>query len=327
MALKLGYKLMTEEHGPLDLVHNTRLAEEAGFDFAAASDHFSPWLEEQGHAPLVWPVLGAIANATDRIGIMTAVTCPTKRYHPAIVAQGAATLALLSQDRFTLGLGSGERLNEHVIGMGWPGVSERLDRLSEAVDIIQGLLKDEFRTYDGKYLRLDNARLYDRPETKPPVVIAAGGPKAAILAGQKGDGLIATQPKPEIVDAYRAAGGIGPRYAEVAMCCAAQEEAARATAHRYFRWSTSGWPVMAELPNTRSFAEASKNVSPEEVAETITCGPSADHHIEAIRRYIKAGFDHIILVQIGPDQDYFFDFFKRELAPRLQKEGAELTPA
>lgn len=327
MALKLGYKLMTEEHGPIDLVRNARRAEEAGFDFVAASDHFSPWLEEQGHAPLVWPVLGAVANATDRIGIMTAVTCPIERYHPAVIAQGAATVAILSRDRFTLGLGSGERLNEHVTGMGWPGVSERLDRLSEAVDIIQGLLKAEFRTYDGNYFRLDNARLFDRPDLKPPVVIAASGPASATIAGEKGDGLIATEAKPEIVDAYRHAGGIGPHYAEVSVCCADQEEAARDTAHKYFRWTTTGWPVNAELPDTKAFAEASKNVSPEEVAQVVTCGPSAEHHLDGIRRYIKAGFDHIILTQIGPDQDYFFDFFKRELAPELRKESPELAPA
>lgn len=327
MVLKLGYKLMTEEHGPIDLVRNARLAEDAGFDFVAASDHFSPWLEEQGHSPLVWPVLGAIANATDQVGIMTAVTCPIERYHPAIIAQGAATLALLSGDRFTLGLGSGERLNEHVTGMGWPGVSERLDRLSEAVDIIQGLLKDEIRTYEGNYFRLDNARLFDRPDQKPPVVIAASGPRSAAIAGEKGDGLIATDAEPEIVDAYRNAGGIGHRFGEVAMCYADDEHAARDTAHTYFRWTTHGWPVLPELPTTKAFADASKNVSPEEVAEVVTCGPSAEHHLDAIRRYVKAGFDHIILTQIGPDQDYFFDFFKRELASELRKESPQLAPA
>src|SRR5690349_20603650 len=187
---------MSEEHGPAALVDNARRAEQAGFDFAAISDHFSPWVEEQGHAPLAWSVLGAMAHATRRIGLMTAVTCPIMRYHPAIVAQGAATVALLSDDRFTLGLGAGERLNEHIAGVGWPGVGERHERLSEAIDIIQGLLAGDLANYRGQYFRLDQARLFDRPSRKPPVVVAAGGPEAARLAGRKGDGLIVTEPKP-----------------------------------------------------------------------------------------------------------------------------------
>ena len=171
--LKLGYKLMSEEHGPTDLVRNAQRAEQAGFDFAAISDHFFPWLEEQGHAPLAWSVLGALAHATRRIGLMTAVTCPTMRYHPAIIAQGAATLSLLSNNRFTLGLGAGERLNEHVIGAGWPGRGERHQRLLEAVEIIQGLLAGTLTNYRGHHLQLDHARLFDRPKQKPPVAVAA----------------------------------------------------------------------------------------------------------------------------------------------------------
>src|SRR3954449_4668984 len=192
--IKLGYKLMSEEHGPKDLVRNLVRAEQAGFDLAAISDHFSPWIEEQGHAPLAWSVLGALAQATTRIGLMTAVTCPIMRYHPAIIAQGAATVALLSDGRFTLGLGAGERLNEHIAGLGWPGVGERHERLSEAIDIIQGLLTGELTNYRGQYFRLDQARLYDRPTRKPPVVMAAGGPEAARLAARKTDGLGVAEP-------------------------------------------------------------------------------------------------------------------------------------
>ena len=186
--LRIGYKLMSEEHGPEELVRNAKRAEQAGFDFAALSDHFFPWLEEPGHSPLAWSVLGAVANATQRIGLMTAVTCPIMRYHPAIIAQGAATLGLLSNNRFTLGLGAGERLNEHIVGAGWPGRAERHERLSEATDIIQGLLAGNLTNYRGHYFRLDHARLFDRPETKPAVAIAAGGVEAARLAGKKGDG-------------------------------------------------------------------------------------------------------------------------------------------
>lgn len=317
--VKLGYKLMSEEHGPRDLVRNARAAEQAGFDFAAISDHFSPWIEEQGHAPLAWSVLGAVAQATERLGLMTAVTCPIMRYHPAIIAQGAATVALLSGDRFTLGLGAGERLNEHVVGGGWPGIAERHERLAEAMDIVQGLLAGAIANYRGKHFQLDHARLFDRPERKVPVALAAGGPKAARLAADKADALVATEAKKELVDAYREAGGTGPRYAEVAMCFAESEAAAKATAHRYFRWSVTGWPVQAELPDTAGFAAATKHVPPDAVAESVCCGPSADKHLAAIDRYVQAGFDHIVLTQIGPEQAGFIAFFQEKLAPALRR--------
>ena len=316
--LKLGYKLMSEEHGPSALVRNAQRAEQAGFDFAAISDHYFPWLEEQGHAPFAWSVLGALANATRQLGLMTAVTCPIMRYHPAIVAQAAATMGVLSNDRFTLGLGAGERLNEHVVGAGWPGTGERHERLSEATDIIQGLLAGNLTNYRGKYFQLDHARLFDRPDVKPAVAIAAGGPEAARLAGRKGDALVVTEPRPDLIEAFVAAGGAGPRYAEVALCCAEREEDARETAHHYFRWSVTGWPVQAELPDPAGFAAASKHVSPEIVAQGVSCGPSPERHLEAIDRFVQAGYDHIILVQVGPDQDSFFDLFERALAPALR---------
>lgn len=322
MMIQLGYKLMSEEHGPNELVRNAAGAEQAGFDFAAMSDHFSPWLEEQGHAPLAWPVLGAVANATRRMGLMTAVTCPIMRYHPAIVAQGAATLGVLSGGRFTLGLGAGERLNEHVVGAGWPGLQERHDRLEEALDIIQGLLAGVLTNYRGSHFRLDDARLFDRPDIKVPVAVAAGGPSAARIAGRKADALIATEPRPDLVEAFASAGGSGPRYAEVALCYAEREAEARATAHKYFRWSLAGWPVLAELADTTGFDAASRHVSPEAVAGAISCGPSPEQHLQAITRYIEAGFDHIVLVQIGPDQRAFLEFFERELAPGLRHRKA-----
>jgi G6PDH family F420-dependent oxidoreductase len=316
--VKLGYKLMSEEHGPVELVRNAKRAEAAGFDFAAISDHFFPWIEEQGHAPLAWTVLGAIAQATERIGLMTAVTCPTMRYHPAIIAQGAATLGLLSHKRFTLGIGAGERLNEHIVGAGWPGRVERRERLAEAADIIAGLLAGTLTNYRGQYYTLDHARLFDRPDEPPPIVMAAGGPDAARIAATKADGMIATEARRDLVEAFTESGGGGPHYAEVALCYADREEDARKTAHHFFRWSLAGWPVMAELPDPEGFAAASRYVTPEDVAGTISCGPSADRHIEAVQRYLEAGFDHIILVQIGPEQNKFIDFFERELAPALR---------
>jgi G6PDH family F420-dependent oxidoreductase len=320
--LKLGYKLMSEEHGPAELVRNAVRAEQAGFDFAAISDHFSPWLEEQGHSSFAWSVLGAVANATRSMELMTAVTCPIMRYHPVVVAQAAATVALLSGDRFTLGLGSGERLNEHVIGAGWPGRTERHARLAEALDILHGLLGGTLTNYRGEFFCVDHARLFDRPERKPPVVLAAGGTEAARLAATKADGLVATEANAEIVEAFTSARGGGPRYAEVALCYAKREEDAKKTAHRYFRWSATGWPVQAELPDTAGFAAASKHVSREAVSELVSCGPSADRHLQAIDRYIQAGFDHIILVQVGPEQEDFIQFFERELGPHLRNRRA-----
>lgn len=319
--LKLGYKLMSEEHGPADLVRNAKRAEQAGFDFAAISDHYFPWLEEQGHSPFAWSVLGAVAQATT-LPLMTSVTCPIMRYHPAIIAQATATMALLTDGRFTLGLGGGERLNEHVVGLGWPGVVERHERLAEAIDIIQGLLDGSLTAYRGQYFRLDHARLFDRPERKPAVVLAAGGPEAARLAGEKADGLMVTDAEDALVRAYGKAGGKGLRYAEVSMCCAADEEEARKTAHRYFRWAVSGWPVQAELPHDEAFKAASRHTSADAVAAEITCGPDADAHLEAIDEYVRLGCDHIVLTQIGPDQEFFFDLFKRKLAPALRDKKA-----
>ncbi len=315
--IEIGYKLMAEEHGPASLVRNTARAEQAGFDFAAISDHFFPWLDAQGHSPFAWTVLGAAAQATSHIGLMTAVTCPIMRYHPAIIAQGAATMAVLSGDRFILGLGAGERLNEHIVGEGWPGIGERHERLSEAYDIIRGLLDGSMANYRGKYFNLDDAKLFDRSDRAPAIIGAAGGPEAARLAGRKADGLITTVPKSDLIENYRSAGGTGPLYAEIPMCYAASEDKARQIAHRFHRWSLAGGPVMPELPDPEAFDAASSRITPDDVAEEVSLGPSPETHLKAIREYIDAGYDHLILTQIGPEQDAFFEYFERELRPAL----------
>ncbi|MBL6457823.1 TIGR03557 family F420-dependent LLM class oxidoreductase [Belnapia sp. T6] len=315
----LGYKLMAEEHDPRALVRNLVAAEAAGFEFSAISDHFSPWVEEQGHASFAWSVLGAMAQATSRIGLMTAVTCPIMRYHPAIIAQAAATLAILSEDRFVLGLGAGERLNEHVVGQGWPGFGERHDRLGEALEIIQGLLTGELSNYRGRYLQLDHARLFDRPQRKPPVILASGGPEASRLAAHKADGLIATEPKPELVEAYRKAGGQGPCYAEISVCFAPSQEEGLKTARHYSRWAVTGWKVMAELPSTEAFAAATEHVAPEMMAAQVPAGSDPKAFLQAVEKFQKAGFDHLILSQIGPDQAGFIEFFRTGLAPALKR--------
>lgn len=325
--MKLGYKLMSEEHGPRALVDHARRAEDAGFSFAALSDHFHPWLETQGHSSLAWSVLGAIAQATRQLSLMTAVTCPTFRYHPAIVAQGAATVALLSDGRFSLGLGSGERLNEHVVGAGWPGVTERHERLAEALTIISRLLEGGTQSHRGRHFALEDARVFDLPDRPPRIVLAAGGPKAARLAARSAQGLIATEPRSELVAAYRKAGGTGPRYAEVALCWAPSDAEARSIAHRYFRWSGLGWGVLPELPSPHAFESASRSVRPEHLDAAVALGPAVERHVERIGSYVQAGFDHLVLVQIGPQQKGFFAFFERELEPALAHAfgGAEAS--
>ncbi|WP_189331296.1 TIGR03557 family F420-dependent LLM class oxidoreductase [Actinoplanes ianthinogenes] len=311
--MRFGYKLMAESFDPKELIRQAVRAEQAGFDFVEISDHFHPWLEEQGHSPFAWNVLSAIAARTDRLGLATGVTCPTVRYHPAIIAQAAATLAIISDGRFTLGIGSGERLNEHVVGRGWPSVTIRQEMLVEALDIINLLWKGGYRSYQGKYLQLEDARVWDLPETLPVIAVAAGGPKAAELARTHGSGLFATEPRKDLVDAY---GGSGPKYAEVPMAWAPTAEAAAAEAHRTSRWALTGWKVMTELPNPVNFDAASQTVRAEDVREKFVCGPEPQPYLDALRTYAEAGFDHLVLQNAGPDPDGFLDFFQREIKPR-----------
>jgi G6PDH family F420-dependent oxidoreductase len=314
-----GYKLMSEEHGPIELLQNARRAEELGFDFVAISDHFHPWVEKQGHAPSAWTVLGAIAARTERIGLTTAVTCPTVRYHPALVAQFAATLALLSNDRFTLGVGAGENLNEHIVGAGWPPPHTRQAMLAEAVDIISQLWTGQELSHEGNYFEVDRAKLWDVPARPPRLAIAAGGPKAAQLAGEKGAALFATEARPELVETWSQAGGQGPRYAEVALCWARDEAEAVRVAHERFSFGMLGWKVMPELPTPASFEAAVANVHPEDVSKQVACGPDPERHVASIKKYIDAGFDHLVLVGVGADQQGFLRFWSDELAPRLRK--------
>jgi G6PDH family F420-dependent oxidoreductase len=313
-----GYKLMSEEHGPGALLRNACRAETAGFDFVAISDHFHPWLSAQGHSPFAWTVLGAIAARTSRVGLVTAVTCPTLRYHPAIIAQAAATLALLSGGRFTLGLGAGENLNEHVVGLGWPAPRDRQAMLGEAVDIITALWTGRDVSHEGEHFTVDRAKLWDVPESPPPIAMAAGGPKAARLAGDKGAGLFTTEPREDLVKAHAEAGGAGGRYAEVSVAYARDEAEARRIAHERSRFGVLGWKVMAELPTPASFEAASRYVRPEDVASGTPCGPDPEPYVAAVRKFVDAGFDHIVLNAAGPDQEGFLRFFEDELAARLR---------
>jgi G6PDH family F420-dependent oxidoreductase len=319
MTMKFGYKLSAEGFGPKDLIQQAVRAEQAGFDFVEISDHYHPWLDEQGHSPFAWTVLGAIAAKTERIGLATGVTCPSLRYHPAIIAQAAATLAIVSDDRFTLGVGSGERLNEHVVGLGFPSVRGRQERLREAIEIIKLLWQGGYQSYEGKHLQLEDARVFDLPDQLPVIAVAAGGKHAATMAAELGDGLFATEPRSDLVDTYTGAGGGGPRYAEVPMAWATTEEAGVKEVLRTTRWALTGWKVMSELPNPVNFDAASQTVREEDVRGQFALGPNAEPYVEAVKKYADAGFDHIVLQNAGPDPDGFIDFFQKDLHDKLPR--------
>ena len=322
--IKFGYKLMTEEHGPSDLVRNACMAEEAGFEILAASDHYHPWLDSQGHAPFVWSVLGAIAQATERAELMTAVTCPIIRYHPAIVAQAAATTALLCNGRFTLGLGSGEQLNEHVVAQPWPPADVRQDMLAEAIDAMRELWRGGMRSFRGEHVTVQDACVFDLPNDPIPIIVAAGGKRSARLAAEKGDGLITTVTKKDLLDAWREAGGRGPLYCEATVCWAKSKEKAIDIAHERLKFSeVGGFKVLSELPNVVNFEAAAKRVKREDVANGVPCGPEVEAHVRAIKKYVDAGFDHIIVHQPGDEQEGFFRFWRDELAPRLREIRSE----
>ncbi|NJP30891.1 TIGR03557 family F420-dependent LLM class oxidoreductase [Micromonospora thermarum] len=316
--MQIGYKLAAEGYGPQEMIRQAVRAEQAGFDFVEMSDHFHPWLETQGHSSFAWSVLAANAAKTSTLGLATGVTRPTVRYHPAIVAQAAATLALVSDGRFTLGVGAGERLNEHVVGQGFPSVRGRHERPREALEIIRLLFRGGWQSYDGRHLRLEDARLFDLPETPPPIAVAASGAESATMAAELGDGLFVTEPKSSVVEHYRAAGGSGPRYAEVPMAWAPDEKTAVQAVLETSRWMVTGWKVMSELPNPVNFDAASAHVEEHHVRELFAIGPDPAVHVEAVRRYVEAGYDHIVLQNSGPDPDGFLDFFATDLAGRLR---------
>ncbi|MGE5275266.1 MAG: TIGR03557 family F420-dependent LLM class oxidoreductase [Verrucomicrobiota bacterium] len=318
--MEIGYSLSSEEHPPLDLVRNARRAEEAGFEFALVSDHFHPWIDRQGHSPFVWSVIGAIAVATERLRLGTGVTCPMIRIHPALVAQAAATAGALMPGRFFLGVGTGENLNEHILGDRWPSPDERQEMLAEAVEIIRGLWKGDLFSFDGAHYTVDRARIYTLPDEDVPVVVAASGPEAATLAGEIGDGLVSTAPKQEPVDAFLAAGGRGPRYGQLTVCWARTEAEARRTALEW--WPNAGLqgPLSQELALPSHFEEAAAMVTEDAVAEVVPCGPDLDSHLEEIRSFADAGFDHVYVHQIGPDQAGFLDAYGDVLAEARRLE-------
>jgi G6PDH family F420-dependent oxidoreductase len=323
MDTRFGYTLMTEQSGPRELVRYAVAAERAGFDFEVSSDHYSPWLTEQGHAPYAWSVLGAVAQATERVGLMTYVTCPTMRYHPAVVAQKAATMGLLSEGRFTLGLGSGENLNEHTVGKGWPAVETRQEMLEEAVEVISALFDGELVTYRGEHYAVDASRLWDLPEERVRIALAVSGDQSVERFAPLADDLIAVEPKAELVQAWNdtedaATIGKGARaIGQVPICWDPDEDTAVKRAHEQFRWFGGGWNVNADLPTTAGFAAASQFVKPEDVAEAIPCGPDLDKIVESVGEFWQAGFTDVCVVQVGDEgQDRFLD---EAAGPLLEK--------
>jgi coenzyme F420-dependent glucose-6-phosphate dehydrogenase len=314
---EFGYALSSEEHAPNDLVRYAQRAEAAGFTFAAISDHYHPWVDQQGHAPFVWSVLGAIANATSTLNIGTGVTCPTVRIHPAIIAQAAATVSAMMPGRFFLGVGSGENLNEHILGDHWPPAPVRQDMLAEAIAVIRQLWEGGYQSFDGTYYTVENARIYTLPEEPPGIILAAAGPAAATLAGEVADGLWTVSPEAELIEKFTEAGGSGPRYGQVTVCWAANEDEAKKTAHEWWPNAGIGGELSQELPLPRHFEQAAKLVTPEDLAEKLPLGPDSDRHAESIKAFVDAGYDHVYIHQIGPDQEGFFDFWEKELRSRL----------
>jgi G6PDH family F420-dependent oxidoreductase len=320
---RFGYTLMTEQSGPKDLVNYAVSAEQVGFDFEVSSDHYFPWLAAQGHAPNAWTMLGAVAHATERVELFTYVTCPTMRYHPAVVAQQAATLQILADGRFTLGLGAGENLNEHVIGHGWPTVERRHEMLREAIEIIRQLFGGELVSWKGEYFEVDSARIWDVPDTPVGIGVAVSGGMSVNTFGPLGDHLIAVEPSKDLVDGWhhtRQATGLpgdGRVIGQIPISWDTDRDAAVRRAHDQFRWFSGGWHVNANLPTTAAFAAATQFVRPEDVAERIPCGSDLEAVVEAVRAYWEAGFTDIALVQIGDEtQDRFL---KEAAGPLLEK--------
>jgi G6PDH family F420-dependent oxidoreductase len=314
--VRIGYALSSEEHEPRQLVEHARAAEGAGFEFALISDHYHPWIDAQGHSPFVWSVLGGIASATTTLEVGTGVTCPLIRIHPAIIAQAAATVGCLMPGRFFLGVGTGENLNEHILGDKWPEHEVRAEMLEESLEVIRLLWEGEQASYQGAYYTVENARIYDVPDPLPLIHVAASGPRAAKLAGHIGDGLITTAPEQELVDAFRGDGGTGkPLYGQLTVCWAETREAAIKTAHQIWPTAAIRGEAGQELPVPAHFEQLAQMVTPDAVAEAVVCGPDPEPMLEKIRAFEEAGFENVYLHQVGPDQAGFLQFAERELLP------------
>jgi coenzyme F420-dependent glucose-6-phosphate dehydrogenase len=317
--VELGYALSSEELGPQDLVDNARRAEQAGFRFALISDHFHPWLDVQGESPFVWSTVGAISQATESLALGTGVTCPLIRTHPAVIAQAAATSAALMPGRFFLGVGTGENLNEHILGDRWPSHDERLEMLEEAVGLMRELWRGGLVTHRGPHYTVDRARLYTLPTTLPPVAMAASGPEAAVLAGRIGDALVSTAPDAELVEAFEEAGGEHkPRYGQLTVSYAEDRDEAVRNAFEAWPNAALGGALGQELALPRHYGDATETLTADQVAEVVVCSPDPDEHRAAIAEFERAGFDRVYVHQVGRVQARFLDFYEQEILPSAE---------
>jgi G6PDH family F420-dependent oxidoreductase len=313
--MKIGYFLSCEEFAPRELVAQAGQAEKAGFHALWISDHYHPWNDEQGHSAFVWSVIGALAQ-TVGLPVTTAVTCPTVRIHPAIIAQAAASSGVLHDGRFQLGVGSGEALNEHILGDRWPEADVRLEMLEEAVEVIRTLWQGGQRSHHGRHYTVENARIYDLPDERPPILVSGFGPKAIRLAARIGDGFCTTSPDKDAIDLYRSEGGTGPIQAGTKVCFMADEEQARRTAHRL--WPNEGLPgeLAQVLPTPAHFEQACELVTPDMLSTPV--GPNLDEHVASLQAYADAGVDELFVQQIGPEHDAFFGEWASEVLPRFR---------
>ena len=324
---EVGYSLSSEEHKPNELVTHAQLAEQAGFKFVIISDHFHPWTSQQGESSFVWSVLGGIAHATKHITAGTGVTCPILRFHPALTAQAAATMADMMPGRFFLGLGTGEYLNEHIYGHPWPDYMTRREMLIEAVHIIRELWMGEEYSYNGLYYSVKDARLYTLPKQLPPLYIAASGPDSATLAAEIADGLISTTSGDKVTSAFNGSGGSGkPCFGQIKLCWAKTEEEARKVMKKWWPVSALSGRLHVDMPTPKHFEDAVKLMDEPEIPEDSILGPKLDPYMQAIRTMQENGFSHVYLHQVGPDQEGFLDFFKNKLLPALEHEGLVENP-
>jgi G6PDH family F420-dependent oxidoreductase len=318
MPSPIGVMFSSEELSAGAIAQAARRAEQAGFEKAWISDHFHPWVDAQGESPFVWTTLGAIAATTERLHLHTGVTCPTMRTHPAIIAHAAATVGTLAPGRFTLGVGSGEALNEHVLGDRWPGADERLEMLEEAVEVIRLLWRGGVQHHRGRHYRVEHARLYSLPDELPPIFVSGFGPKAVSLAARIGDGFMNVGPVAELAEQYRSEGGKGLLQTSTKVCVGEDRDACIDLAHE--RWPNAALPgeLAQVLPTPPHFEQAGELVTKEMIAESIPCGPDAAPIVEALREHLDAGFDEVFVAQIGPDQERFLALMEREVLPEFR---------
>ncbi|MEE8599805.1 TIGR03557 family F420-dependent LLM class oxidoreductase [Euzebya tangerina] len=315
---RFGLKLMSELYGPRALVRQAQMAEEAGLDFVCISDHIHPWLPEHDHSPFAWSVLGGVAAATS-IEMATGLTCPIGRYHPVIIAQAAATVAAMSDHPFTLALGAGERLNEHVTGKPFPSVAVRHEMLREACEIISLLGEGGFQSYRGEHFTADDVRIYDLPETPMRIVLGVSGDQSLDLAAAvEADGIMATDADPDLIAGWGERGGDAAQtWSEVPMAYADTAEEGLRLAHEKMRFALSGWKVMSELPNPVNFAAATELAEPADMADVVPHGPDPQSYAEAITGFVDAGFRNLSLIPIGNDVEATIRFFTEEVRPHL----------